>query len=62
MSRLVTLTGNTFAAKDEIKKLGGKWDQAKKAWVVDANRTMKEKAVLDAALFQFRKQGIVITY
>ena len=28
------LTGKTFDRKDQIKALGGKWDNAKKAWVL----------------------------
>lgn len=28
------LTGNTFPVKDELKKLGAKWDPARKLWMV----------------------------
>lgn len=36
------LTGDTFAAKDFIKKyLNGKWDAARKGWVVDLEAVAK---------------------
>ena len=35
MSR-VSITGNTFPVKDQIKALGGKWDGDNKCWTVPA--------------------------
>lgn len=29
-------TGNTYPIRDAIKSLGGRWDAARKAWVVPA--------------------------
>jgi hypothetical protein len=36
-------TGNTFAHKDYIKSLGGRWDADRKAWIVPA-MTMRERS------------------
>ena len=36
-------TGNTYPIRDAIKKLGGKWDADRKAWVVPA-QTMKARS------------------
>jgi len=36
-------TGNTYPIRAAIKKLGGKWDEEKKGWIVPA-LTMKERA------------------
>ena len=55
-----TLTGNTFAAKDEIKAIGGRWDADKKAWTVSAS-TMSEKSSKSAAVYGLRKRGITVT-
>ncbi len=52
------LTGNTFAAKDDIKALGGKWDAASKTWTVEVVGTMKERATLDRAVYALRSRGI----
>jgi len=35
-------TGNTFAHKDMIKELGGKWDADLKGWIVPP-MTMRER-------------------
>ena len=55
-----TLTGNTFAAKDEIKAIGGRWNPDSKSWVVTAE-TMREKSEKSAAVYGLRKRGIVVT-
>ena len=34
----VAITGNTYPVKDQIKALGGRWDAARKAWMVPADR------------------------
>ena len=43
MSNMVQITGNTYPVKDEIKKLGGKWDADAKVWLVPSD--VKDKAL-----------------
>ena len=31
----LTISGNTFGAKEEIKALGGRWDGANKLWLIE---------------------------
>lgn len=45
----VEITGNTYPVKDEIKKLGGKWDGYKKAWIVPAAVAEQARALVAAA-------------
>lgn len=53
------LTGNTYAHRDEIKAIGGKWDGERKAWVVEAGN-MRERAAQSAALYALQKQGVKV--
>lgn len=47
--RRIYLVGNTFAAKDQIKAIGGHWDADRKAWWVGSqNREAAEKIASDA--------------
>ena len=41
----VAVTGNTYPVKDQIKALGGRWDAARKAWMVPANRADEARAL-----------------
>lgn len=63
------LTGNTFAVKDQIKHMLGKWDGGRKAWVVPAigadycdrsNFDYVQK--LQQRLDDLKNKGVVITY
>ena len=36
-------TGNTYPIRNAIKSLGGKWDAARKAWIVPA-LSMRERS------------------
>jgi hypothetical protein len=45
----VEITGNTYPVKDEIKKLGGKWDGLKKAWIVPVAVADQARALVAAA-------------
>jgi hypothetical protein len=62
----VKITGNTFACKDAIKKLGGRWDAAEKCWIVDiANHpmnTMRGRSALDSELRTIAGQGCKVEY
>ena len=44
----VAITGNTYPVKDELKKLGGKWDGLRKAWIVPAANEEKARALVAA--------------
>ncbi len=59
----ITITGNTFAAKNEIKALGGRWDADRKCWTIDARQhdTMRGRSALSNALHALGKAGCKIT-
>lgn len=66
-THVALLTGNTFAEKDTIKGLGGRWDGVKKAWTLppygEADRknfafVKGHQAVLDS----LATKGVVISY
>jgi hypothetical protein len=56
-NQTIILTGNTFAHKDEIKAIGGKWDADRKAWIVEPG-TMRERANQSAVLHSLSKKGV----
>ena len=43
---MLPLIGNTFAVKDELKKIGGWWDKDLKRWFVPAGRITEARAIL----------------
>lgn len=45
----VTITGNTYAVKDAIKALGGRWNQAAKGWDVPAAKAAAAQALVSGA-------------
>jgi hypothetical protein len=46
-SPLVPIGGKTFGVKDQIKALGGKWDQEKKVWMVPPSRSQEAKQLVE---------------
>jgi len=62
----VIITGNTYNCRDDIKKLGGRWDGERKAWVVDiaghALNTMRGRGQLDSALRALANKGCRVSY
>lgn len=54
----ITLTGNTFAHKDRIKEVGGRWDGEKKAWVIENNGTMAERRRVDSLVRELSAHGV----
>lgn len=59
-SRLIRLSGKTFDAKDEIKKLGARWNGELKVWEIKTadHNTMKGRSALSDALFRLKKRGV----
>ena len=57
-ARGIVASGNTFAAKDDLKAAGFKWDGASKTWQHDGKLTMKEKANMDQLMYRLKKQGV----
>lgn len=43
------LTGNTYPVKEEIKKLGGKWDADARGWDVPADKFEAATALVNKA-------------
>jgi hypothetical protein len=64
--RTVVITGNTFACKEDIKKLGGRWDAERKAWIIDItghpSNTMRGRSGLDSALRALEQHGCHIEH
>lgn len=46
---LVKISGNTYPVKDELKKLGAKWDAADKCWLIASDKADKARAIVEAA-------------
>lgn len=46
--RRIYITGNTFNIKDEIKRIGGKWDADRRAWWVGTARAAEVERLLAA--------------
>lgn len=42
----IAITGNTFAVKDQIKALGGKWNPDQKCWMVPTEKADEARALV----------------
>lgn len=44
IQNLVAISGNTFPVKDQLRAMGGRWDAARKVWMVptDAARAAND--------------------
>lgn len=49
MADIVTVTGNTYPVKEQIKALGGRWNKAAGGWDVPAERAAEVRAIVEAA-------------
>jgi hypothetical protein len=45
-TKTVTITGNTFPVKDQIKALGGRWNADAKGWAVPASKADEARALV----------------
>jgi len=45
----IAITGNTYPVKDQLKALGGRWDAARKAWMVPEDKADKARALVSGA-------------
>lgn len=68
-TRDAVLTGSTFAVKEQIKHLLGKWDGARKAWVVPAlgagyccRSNFDYVQRIQSRLDELKAVGVIITY
>ena len=56
------LTGNTFAVKDDIKRIpGARFDGTRKAWVIEPG-TMSERATQSSAIYALKAKGVTVSY
>jgi hypothetical protein len=49
MENTVLVTGNTYAVKDQIKALGGRWDSAARGWRVPADKAVEAQTLAGPA-------------
>ena len=47
MEATTLIVGNTFPVKDEIKGLGGRWDNDAKGWRVPADKAAEALAIVE---------------
>lgn len=47
MSEFVIISGNTYPVKDQIKRLGGRWNAGMKCWSVPADRAEEAQALVN---------------
>jgi hypothetical protein len=45
----IAITGNTYPVRDQLRALGGRWDPARKAWLVPAGRADEARRLVAAA-------------
>ena len=43
---MAMISGNTFPVKDQLKKLGGKWDKNENAWFVPMDKEVEALALV----------------
>jgi hypothetical protein len=43
---MTAITGNTYPVRDQIKALGGRWDAARKCWMVPDDKAEEASALL----------------
>lgn len=53
----IILTGNTYNVRDQIKRIGGQWDAARKGWIVRSG-TMRERAEQSRVIYGLRREGV----
>lgn len=58
----VHLHGNTFNAKEDIKRAGGRWNPDKKVWELPVKDTMRGRSELSSLLHSLKKQGVHHTF
>jgi hypothetical protein len=46
---MIAITGNTYPVRAELKALGGKWDPARKAWLVPPAKADEARRLVAAA-------------
>jgi len=47
--KTVLVTGNTFPVKDQIKAMGGRWDAARKGWMVPEEKAAEALKLVASA-------------
>ncbi len=45
----VSITGNTYPVKDQLKALGGRWNPDQKSWMVPADKADAARALVSGA-------------
>lgn len=45
---MVEITGNTYPVRNQLKALGGKWSQARKCWLVPADKAEEARRLVPA--------------
>ena len=45
----VLIVGNTYPVREQLKALGGRWDNAAKGWRVPSEKAAEARALLPAA-------------
>lgn len=46
---MIPITGNTYPVRRELKALGGRWDPAQQAWLIDDSRADEARAIVQRA-------------
>lgn len=52
----VRVSGNTYPAREKLRKLGGKWDAAQKAWLVPSSQIEAANKAVDQVVSRRAKQ------
>jgi hypothetical protein len=62
----VIITGNTYPSKDKIRKMGGRWDSSRSAWIIDIaghpQNTMRGRGPLALAIRDLEKSSCRVEY
>jgi hypothetical protein len=44
---MAIISGNTYPVKNELKALGGKWDAARKCWIVPDDKAVEARKLVN---------------
>jgi len=57
-----TITGQTYEARESLRRAGCRWDAARKAWVIPGELPRGQQRAIESRVYQIRRDypGIMI--
>lgn len=57
---MAIITGNTYPVKDQLRALGGRWDSARKAWIVPDDKAEAAAALVSPGLAGGKRTAVPV--